>query len=95
MFFVWNDHTQTVVIPDFISYLNESMSVKMNKFACPGFLFWPCKPHTQGIENPTTHSVEIGIVYVWDIFIERDHMIPMVIPDFDKSHNMKTVLLRI
>ena len=63
----------------------------MNKFACPGFVFCPRKPHPKGNEYHTIYWGESGIMYGWEIVEGRDHPIPMGRPEFETSPNMKTV----
>ena len=67
------------------------MSVWMNKFTCPGFVFCPRKPHLKGNEYHTICFGESGIMYVWEIVEGMDHPITMRQPEFESSTNMKTV----
>ena len=91
MIVAWNVHTQKVFIPSWISCLDESMSVWMNKFTCPGFVLCPCKPHPKGNKYHTICCGESGIMYGWDIVEGRDNPIPMGRPEFETSPNMKMV----
>ena len=86
---------QKVFIPYLISCLDESMSVRMNKFTLPGFLFCPRKPHPKVKEYHTICSGENGIIYGREIFKERNTIISMRRPEFDTSPSMKTVRLMI
>ena len=67
----------------------------MNKFMCPEFVFFPCKPHPRGIEYHTICCDEIGIIYGWVIVEGRYHPIIMGQPEFETSTNMNTVGLMI
>ena len=82
---------QISFIPYWISFLDESVYMWMNKFTCPGFVFCPRKPYTKGNEYHNRCFDESGIMYVWEIVEVRDHMIPMGRPEFYTSPNMKTV----
>ena len=84
---------QRIFIQSWISCLDESMSAWINKFACPGFVFCPRKPHPKGNEYHTICCGESGIVYDWETVEGRDHPIPMGRPEFETSTNMKTVLI--
>ena len=86
-----NGHTQIIFIPYWISCLYESMSAWMNKFTCPGFVFFPCKPHPKGNEYHTICCGESGIMYGWEIVEMRDNPITMGWPESDKNPNMNTV----
>ena len=89
----WNSHRRRIFIPSWISRLDESMYVWMNKFTCPGFVFCPRKPHPKGNKYHTICCGESGIIYVLEIVEGRDHQIPMGRPEFYTSPNMKTVVL--
>ena len=67
------------------------MSVWINTFMCPVFVFFPRKPHPKGNGYQTICCGESGIMYGWDIFEGRDHPIPMGRPEFETIPNMKTV----
>ena len=77
MIVAFNSHMQRIFIPSWISCLDDSMSMWMNKFKCPGFFSFPHKPHPKGNEYHTICCGEIGIMYGWKIVEERDHPIPM------------------
>ena len=62
-----------------------------NKFICPGFIFFPSKPHPKGNNFHTIFCGESGIMYGWDIFEVRDHLISMGQYEFDRSTHMKMV----
>ena len=82
---------QKFFIPSWISYLNESMSVWMNKCTCPGFVFCPINPHPKCNEYHPICCGESGIMYGWNIFEGRDNPIPMGRPEFDTSPNINMV----
>ena len=68
-----------------------NLSIHMDKFMCPGFVFCTCKPHIKENEYHTICYGESGIMYGWEIVEGRDHPIPMGRPAFETSPNMKTV----
>ena len=67
------------------------MSMRMNKFMRPGFIFCPRKPHPKCNEYHTICCGESGIMDGWDIVEVRDHPIPMGRAEFETSPNIKTV----
>ena len=48
MSFVWNDHTEDMFLPSWVSCLYESIHICTNKFTCPGWMFVPSNPHPKG-----------------------------------------------
>ena len=82
---------QKIFIPYCISCIDESMSVWVNKFTCPVFVFCPRKPHPKGNNCHTICFGESVIMHVWDIVEVRYHMFPMGRPEFDTSPNMNMV----
>ena len=58
---------QKIFILYWISCLDESMYLCMNKSTCPGFFFYRRKPYPKGNEYHTIFCGESGIMYVWEI----------------------------
>ncbi len=56
----FNEHYMTNYIPGWISFIDESMSVWLNKF-CPGWKCVPRKPHPFGNEYHTICDGELKI----------------------------------
>ena len=67
------------------------MSIWMNKFTFPGFVFCPHNPHRKGNRNHTICCSERVIVYSWDIVKGTYHKIPVGRPESETSYNMKTI----
>ena len=84
---------QRVLIHTWISYLEESISLCMNKFTWPVFVFLPIKPHSKGNEYHTICCDESGIMYGCDIVKGRDNLMPMGRPEPETSSNTKMVVL--
>ena len=61
---------QKVFILSWIPFLDESMSVWMNKFTRLECFFCPRKPHPKGNEYHTMCFGESGIIYIWDVLRE-------------------------
>ena len=78
-----------VFILYWISCLDKSMYVCINKFTYPGFVFCPSNPHPKVNEYHTICCGESGIIYIWEIVDGRNHPITMGIPKFETSSNMK------
>ena len=45
MIVVWNQHMNYVLLPSWVSCLDDSISIWNKKFTCPGWMFVPRKPH--------------------------------------------------
>ena len=86
-----DNHMHILFIPYWISCLDESMSILINKFKCLVFIFYSCKPRLKGYEYHTISCGESGIIYGWYIDKKKYHPSPRGRPGFDISSNMKTV----
>ena len=53
------------------------MSICMNKFTIPGFVFCPRKTHLEGNEYHIICFGESVIMYDWEIFVVKYHPVPM------------------
>ena len=62
-----NGHIKKFFVASWISCLDSSVPMLMNKFMCQGFFFCPHKPHPKGNDYHTIFCGEIGIMYDWDI----------------------------
>ena len=91
MIVAWNDHIQKFLMTYWISFLHEYMSVWMNKFIFPGFVFYPCKPHTKGNKYHTICCFESGMTYIWESVDGMDNLVPMGRPELKISSHMKTI----
>ena len=97
MIVAWDYHMQKVFIPYWMSLLDESLYVWMNKSIFLVFFFFPLRPHPKSNKYHTIYCGEIDIIYGWYTAEERDHPIPMVRPEFNTSPNMNRfgIILRI
>ena len=86
----WNDHIQKLIIPSCVSWFYESMSIWMNKFIFPGFVFCSLKTHPKGKKYYSVCCSESCIVYGCVIVKGRDSLLPMGRYVFNTSHNIKT-----
>ena len=84
-----NFHTQINFLLYWILCLEESMSVWINKFTCPGFVFFPCKTHPKGNGYHAICCGEIIIIYGLGVVDGNNHTIQMDRSEFDTSINMK------
>ena len=57
----WNDNMKMQYSASWVSCLDESMSIWLSKFTCPGWVFCPRKPHPFGNEY---HSICDGITNI-------------------------------
>ena len=92
MIVMWNDHIKIFILY-WISSSEKYMSVWMNIFTFQGFFFGLCKHHSKGIKYHTICFSESGIMYEWEIVEGGYYLIPMGIPQFEISPNVKMVVL--
>ena len=78
-----------------IQCLNESMSVWLNQFTCPGFMFVPRKPWPFGNEYHTICCGLSGILFRLEIVEGRDFPTERERPEFDEEGKTVGLLLRL
>ena len=59
----FNHHMKEVFIPSWVSCLDESISIWTSRWTCPGWMYIPSKPHSQGNENHSIACEKSGIMY--------------------------------
>mmetsp|Transcript_7125 Transcript_7125/g.8192 ORF Transcript_7125/g.8192 Transcript_7125/m.8192 type:complete len:167 (+) Transcript_7125:678-1178(+) len=59
----WNDWMSKNFIPSWINCLDKSMSIWHSRWTCPGWVFYPIKPHPYGNEYYTMCCCMSGILY--------------------------------
>ena len=59
----WNENMKKVFHPSWIVVIDESISVWLNKYTCPGFMCVPCKPWPFGNEYHTACCALSGIMF--------------------------------
>jgi len=72
MISLWNENMKEVYVPSWVSCLDESMSIWMTKFTCPGWVFCPRKPHPFGNEYHSICDGLSNIMYAIEIVEGRD-----------------------
>ena len=68
----FNAHMSSIFKPSFITCLDESMSIRFNKWTCPGWMFVPRKPHPFGNEYHTICCGLSGILFSLDLVEGKD-----------------------
>jgi hypothetical protein len=63
----WKDNMAAVFIPSWIVCLDESMSIWLSRWTCPGCFFCPRKPHPFGNEYHTICCGDSGILFDLEI----------------------------
>ncbi len=58
----WNKHMASVFCPNWILYLDKSMSIWHSMFTCPGWVFCPRKPHPFSNKYHTVCCAKSGIL---------------------------------
>ena len=61
------------LLPGYMNYLDESMSMWTNKFTCRSFMFVSCKPLPFGNEYHTMCCCSLGIMWGIDLVEGKDH----------------------
>jgi hypothetical protein len=59
----WNKSMTEKFLPSWVSCLDESMSVWISRWTCPGWVFCPQKPHPFGNEYHSICCGDSGIMY--------------------------------
>ena len=68
----WGSNMVSCFMPGWANCLDESMSVWMNKFSCPGFMFIPRKPWPFGNEYHMVCCCATGIMWGIDLVEGKD-----------------------
>ena len=69
---LWNDNMREVYCPSWVSCLDESMSIWLSKFTCPGWVFCPRKPHPFGNEYHSISDANTNIMYAIEMVEGKD-----------------------
>ena len=69
---LWNENMKMQYCPSWVSCLDESMSIWLSKFTCPGWVFCPRKPHPFGNEYHTICDALTNIMYGIELVEEKD-----------------------
>lgn len=91
----WNDNMDAQFMSGWIQCLDESMSVWLNRFTCPGFMFVPRKPWPFGNEYHTICCGLSGILFRLEIVEGRDFPTERERPEFDEEGKTVGLLLRL
>ena len=91
----WGDNMNTHFRPGYVNCLDESMSVRTNKFTCPGFMFVPRKPWPFGNEYHTVCCCLSGIMWGIDMVEGKDRPRDLGQQQFDDLGATVGLLLRL
>eukprot|EP00980_Cylindrotheca_fusiformis_P024084 scaffold11524_cov91-Cylindrotheca_fusiformis.AAC.3 len=89
----WNANMNEKFTPSWISCLDESMSVWINPYTCPGFMFVPRKPWPFGNEYHTVCCGVSGIMWGVEL-VEGKDAPPQRHVDFENEGKTVGLLLR-
>ncbi|KAL3782157.1 hypothetical protein HJC23_004520 [Cyclotella cryptica] len=82
----WRRNMKEIFYPSWALCLDESMSIWMNRYTCPGWVFCPRKPHPFGNEYHTICCAESGILFDFETSEGNDHPREMPAAEFaDKA----------
>ena len=90
----WGLNMAEDFIPGYVNCLDESMSVRTNKFTCPGFMFVPRKPWPFGNEYDTVCCCTSGIMWGIDLVEGKDHPRALGQQQFDDMGSTVGLLLQ-
>ena len=90
----WGTNMKENFIPGYMNCLDESMSMWMNKFTCPGFMFIPHKPWPFGNEYHTVCCCSLGIMWGIDLVEGKDCPQQLGIQQYDNFGSTVGLLLR-
>ena len=68
----WNNHIKENFYLSWVSCLDESTSIWLTKFTCPGWVFCPQKPNPYGNEYHTICCGKSGIMYAAEMVEGKD-----------------------
>ena len=93
----WNDNMAEQFTPSWVSCLDESMSLWMNKYTCPGRMFVPRKPHPFGNEYHSVCCSMSGIMWGIELVEGKDapHAAAHPKPKHNNHRNTVCLLLHI
>jgi len=82
-----------IFYPSWALCLDESMSIWMNRYTCPGWVFCPRKPHPFGNEYHTICCAESGILFDFEIVEGNDRPREMSAAEFADKGKTAGLLL--
>ena len=91
----WNDNMFDQFIPSWVSCLDESMSISVNQYTCPGWIFCPRKPWPLGNEYHTIACGKSGILYAMELREGKDRPPQRPKPKYDDLGKTVGLLLRL
>jgi hypothetical protein len=68
----WRNNMKNIIYSSWILCLDESMSILMNRYTCPGWVFCPFQPHLFDNEYHTICCGETGILFDFEIVEDTD-----------------------
>ncbi len=91
----WQRNMKEIFYPSWALCLDESMSIWMNRYTCPGWVFCPRKPHPFGNEYHTICCAETGILFDFEIVEGNDRPREMPAAEFADKGKTAGLLLRL
>ena len=91
----WNDHMKKMFIPEWVSCVDESMSIWISKWTCPGFMFIPRKPHPIGNEYHSAYCGQSEIMFAVELMEGKDAPKEAPKKDFANAGITAGLLLRL
>ena len=78
----WNMHTANVFLAGWVKCLDKSMSLWHQRWICPGWIFYPCKPHPFGNKYHTACCALTNILFSIELVEGKDSP-PQVAREYD------------
>ena len=91
----FNKNMANCFTPSWINCLHESISIWINMFSCPGFIFVPRNPHPFGNEYHTICCCKSGILWRLELVEGKDRPAERPPPMFHWTGNTVGLLLRL
>jgi hypothetical protein len=79
-------------LPSWVSCLDESMSAWISRWTCPGWVFYPQKPHPFGNEYHSICCGDSGIMYQIELVEGQDAASANTQPHSDKGRTVGLLL---
>lgn len=95
MIAAWKKNMALFFLPSWITCLDESMSIWLSRWTCPGWVFCPRKPHPFGNEYHTICCGLSGILFDLELVEGKDRPKELGDPEFVEHGNTGGLLLRL
>ena len=89
----WNENMAKNFIPSWINCIDESMSMWVNEYTCPGFMFVPRKPWPFGNEYHDACYAKSDIIWLVNLQEGKDQPWELGVKEYDNKGKTVGTLL--